>query len=235
MSVGRAEHIARLIPGAAGDKVLVAGGYGGGTLPLASAELYDVASGTFSPTGSMTTPRQRQTATLLNNGLVLITGGIDDHSRVLASAELYDPQTGVFRATGSMTSPREWHTATLLGDGRVLVTGGTGADQSTPLAGAEIYDPTTGKFTSTSSMKVARSQHTAVSVEGSLIQGVAVVGGDPGNSLEVFDPTTGTFRYFQNLLGPISAVAPMGGDRLVLTGQPAQMYCSWPAAFSGCQ
>jgi hypothetical protein len=235
MSVGRAEHIATLIPGAAGNKVLVAGGYGGGTLPLASAELYDVTSGTFSPTGSMTTPRQRQTATLLDSGLVLITGGIDDYSHVLASAELYDPKTGIFRATGSMTTRREWHTATLLGDGRVLVTGGIGADQSTPLASAEIYDPVTGKFTATGSMKVARSQHTAAWVQGSLIQGVAVVGGDPGNSLEVFDPTTGTFRYFQNLLGPTSAAATMGGDRLLLTGQPAQMYCSWPAAFSPCQ
>jgi Galactose oxidase, central domain len=235
MSVGRAEHTATLIAGIAGDKVLITGGYGGGTLPLAGAELYDVTGGTFSPTGSMTTPRQRQTATLLDNGLVLITGGLDDYSHVLASAELYDPMTGKFRATGSMTTPREWHTATLLGDGRVLVTGGIGADQSTPLAGAEIYDPTTGKFTPTGSMKAARSQHTAAWVVGSLIQGVAVVGGDPGNSLEVFDTTTGTFRYFQNLLGPISAAANMGGDRLVLTGQPAQMYCSWPAAFSPCQ
>jgi hypothetical protein len=235
MSVGRAEHTATLIPGAAGDKVLVAGGYGGGTLPLASAELYDVTSGTFSPAGSMATPRQRQTATLLDNGLVLITGGLDDYSHVLASAELYDPKTEKVRATGSMTTPREWHTATRLGDGRVLIAGGIGADQSTPLASAEIYDPATGEFTPTGSMKVARSQHTAAWVQGSLIQGVAVVGGQGTDSLEVFDPITGTFRYFQSLLGPISAAASIGDDRLVLTGQPAQMYCSWPAAFSPCQ
>jgi hypothetical protein len=235
MSAGRAEHTATLLTGVAGDKVLVAGGYGGGTLPLASAELYDVASGTFSPTGSMTTPRQRHTATLLDNGLVLIAGGLDDYSRVLASAELYDPRTGKFTPTGAMATPRMYHSATLLGDGRVLIAGGVGADGTTALASAEIYDPATGRFTPTGSMKAARSGQHAAWVQGSLIQGVAVVAGDGGsNSLEVFDPSTGKFRFYQQLLGPVSSAASIG-DRLVLTGQPPQMYCSWPAGFSPCQ
>ena len=83
-------------------KVLIAGGFRAGG-DLASAELYDPATGTFTATGSMTTARDEYTATLLNNGNVLVAGGSVCWSAA-ASAELYDPATGSFTATGSMSS-----------------------------------------------------------------------------------------------------------------------------------
>src|SRR5450432_939797 len=54
--------------------MLVAGGVIGATA-LASAELYDPATGIFTITGSLATARQRATATMLANGKVLIAGG----------------------------------------------------------------------------------------------------------------------------------------------------------------
>ena len=89
----------------------------------ATAELFNPADGSFSPTGSMTTLRQLHTATLLSDGTVLVAGGLNASGSVVA-AELFDPTTGSFVPTGSMTSMRASHTATLLGNGTVLMTGG---------------------------------------------------------------------------------------------------------------
>ena len=64
-------HTATLLPN---GKVLVAGGsssFG----DLASAELYDPASGTWTATGSLTPHATSHTATLLPNGKVLVAGG----------------------------------------------------------------------------------------------------------------------------------------------------------------
>ncbi|HEU4888186.1 MAG TPA: kelch repeat-containing protein, partial [Thermoanaerobaculia bacterium] len=69
MGIPRNEHTATLL---SNGKVLIAGGYNGAY--LASAELYDPASGTFSATGSMGTARSQHTATQLPNGKVLIAG-----------------------------------------------------------------------------------------------------------------------------------------------------------------
>src|SRR5258708_3206818 len=65
-------------------------------------------AGTFTPTGSMITPRSRHTATLLTNGKVLIVGGLTGCFAGIPctdtnSAEIYDPATGAFTATGRMT------------------------------------------------------------------------------------------------------------------------------------
>jgi hypothetical protein len=69
-------------------------------LPLASLLFFcifmaygsNAFSDSFSPTGSMVTPRADHMATLLSNGKVLIAGG-ENSSGQLASAELYDPAT----------------------------------------------------------------------------------------------------------------------------------------------
>jgi hypothetical protein len=183
-------------------KVLVAGGRGqtgSVAMVVATAELYDPATGKFTRTGSMAAERWGHSATLLNDGRVLITGGADfsDGADNLKTAELYDPATGRFTATGSMSVGRALHTATLLGDGRVLVAGGT---YSIGLDSAEIYDPATGRFTPTGSMTIARQRQTATLLaDGRVLIAGGIANGADGpfgvqGSAELYDPNAGTFK-----------------------------------------
>ena len=198
-------------------KVLVAGGIFGAA--LATAELYDETSGTFTATkGNMESTRFAHTATLLKDGRVLIAGGTDEIGNTLATAELFDESTGTFTSTGSMASARSGHTATLLNDGRVLVTGGY------PLATAEIYDPATGKFTATGSMATWRFGHTATLLSDGRVVVIAGQGGADNNSLataEIYDPTTSSFSVTKGNLGTarrVHTAVLLGNGQVLVAG-----------------
>jgi hypothetical protein len=138
MTRRRASHTATLL---SNGKALVSGGYNGGLI-LASSELYDPVTGTWSATGSMATARMFFTATLLLGGKVLVAGGFGMNSSILASAELYDPIAGIWSTTGSLATARFTHTASLLANGKVLIAGGFAfRPHDAVLASADLYDP----------------------------------------------------------------------------------------------
>jgi hypothetical protein len=112
--------------------VLVAGGVDPSTSNgyLASAELYDATTGTFTATGSMTSVRDEDTATLLNDGNVLVAGGYKpDGSSSVASAELYLP--GTLTPTGLVSITVTPATPTLsVGSTQQFIATGTFSDGS---------------------------------------------------------------------------------------------------------
>lgn len=197
----RYNHTATLLPN---GKVLVSGGYSSlitGTSVytlntysagfLATAELYDPASQTWSATGSLATKRENHTATLLPNGKVLVTGGDAGFgSNVINSSELYDPATGLWATTGSLATARTRHTATLLANGKVLVVGGTDIN-GTLISSAELYDPATGLWTTTGSLNTARNGHTATLLPNGKVLVCAGYAGIITNTAELYDPSTG--------------------------------------------
>lgn len=167
-------------------KVLIAGGRSGtsGGPSFSSAEIYDPATGSFSPTGSMTAARSLQTATLLGNGKVFLFGN------GFVKGELYDPVTGTFSATAGTASSHNGNTVTLLSTGSVLIAGGASGTFST-----EIYHPGTDIFSLTGRMRTVRSGHTATLLTNGE---VLIAGGKESNgvilySAEIYNSATGTF------------------------------------------
>jgi len=140
-------------------KVLISAGSDGST-GVATAELYDPATETFTSTGSMATAHLNAPATLIGNGDVLVAGGLDSSGNLLATAERFDPNAGTFTLTaGGLVTANSNHTATLLTSGEVLLAGGIDINGFT--GAAELFDSASGMFTGTGSLIVARSQHTA--------------------------------------------------------------------------
>ena len=195
LATARDNHTATLLPN---GMVLVAGGGNGSSSALASAELYDPASGTWATIASLATPTRSHTATLLTNGKVLIAGGFTTNNFYQTVAELYDPASGTWTTTAGLATVRFAHTATLLPNGKVLVAGGstgTGGTRSPALRSAELYDPASGTWTATGSLNAGHSQHTATLLPNGK---VLVAGGSNGTgnyltSAELYDPATGTW------------------------------------------
>ncbi len=162
MTTPRSEGTITLLPD---GSVVMAGSYRVGGFPnslnpgaVASAEVYNPGTDTFTPTQDMTVPRFGHTATLLNSGKVLVTGGTSgDYPGYLylSSAELYTPPVLV-------PAPALF---SLSGDGK-----GQGA----------IWDATTGQLASPGNPSVAGeilSMYTKGLGRGSTIPPQVTIGG----------------------------------------------------------
>jgi len=180
------------------------------------------ATGNWTSTGSMASPRQSQTATLLQNGKVLVAGGVNAGT-YLSSAELYDPSAGTWSSAGTMSTPRYGSTATLLPSGKVLVAGGFIPSVGVVLSSAELYDPNLNTWAPTGSMTDTRWDSTATLLSSGQ---VLVAGGGDSSvvvaSAELYDPTTGTWTATGSMAGPRflhSATLLTSGKVLVAGGQ----------------
>jgi len=204
MSVVREQFAAALFTsGPLAGQVLVTGGSDAPGHFLASAELYDPATGIFTPTGSMSETRFLQIEVLLtsgpNSGDMLIAGGSGDQT-----AELYDPSTQSFKPAGDLTQIVFDPIVATLSNNDILFAGGAtfnSEGQIVPISGVELYDPTTNRFTTTNSMTTARWLAAGAFLDPSVLSGseagdVLIAGGLGVNSVlassELFIPGSST-------------------------------------------
>ena len=204
-------------------QVIIAGGFSGSAAiknfslnlegnVLSGAEIFDEATGAFSPAGKMAAPRMGFTATPLSNsnGKILVVGGQDNLGNVLDTAELYDPAARKFIAVNNtMSDRRMYHTATLLLSGKVLVAGGATNLSGDTTSSADIYDPASNSFTpATFPMDHQRAAHTAtLFTSGPLAGKVLITGGVGGSSFffkdssaEIYDPASQEFLLLSSFM-----------------------------------
>jgi RHS repeat-associated protein len=235
MNVARQDHVALLL---STGKVLVVGGRSTATTTgLASAELFDRTTSSWSVTGSMTTGGRYQfTATQLGTNSnsstsahVLAAGGTNAGVS-LNTAQLYSVSAGTWAAVAAnLPAARSSHTGTLLASGKVLLAGGVSG--SSVLNTAVLYDPSTGTgtWTSTGNMPQAVKGHTAtllaVPANGTLNNKVIVVGGNSGTAsvgnVQLFDGT-GTWSSLAALASTReghTATALVNGNVLITGGK----------------
>ena len=140
MTTPRAAHSATLL---VSGKVLVAGGFRRSINDpevLASAELYDPETGTWSETTAMPSPHSDQTASRLPDGRVLLFGGIAADSQL--PAIVYEPNSRSWAEVAGQTQPGIGFAAAELINGKILAAGGYSTDDPSTASGSVvIFDP----------------------------------------------------------------------------------------------
>jgi hypothetical protein len=242
-------------------RVLVAGGlndvYGDGDANVrATALLFDPATETFTPTGSMTRPRWRHSMSTLPDGRVLVAGGEgwsvpeDRSPPLLADAETYDPTTGTFTPIGSMPRVRGATFAVPLPDGRVVVLPRWGdfsgyrnmfepprLDDPESRAPVDVFDPATSAFSAIGTTLGPATAATALRTGDVLLVGYGQADQDgnpwtrPTSSTwsAILDPATGRMAPGPAPRALFPAATGLADGRVLLVGgwEPT-MREGWP-------
>lgn len=164
-----------------------------------STELYDPATGVWSPGPDMSIARYSAQAHLLPDGKVFVTDKLNYGQTPYA--EIYDPQTNTFAKTGNMLFVSTYgHGVVPLADGRVLKAGGY-SGYANPIYSrfAEIWTPATNQWTVTGQLNEAREGMQPVLLGDGKVM---VAGGGNYTSVvttEIYDPATGVFSVSSSI------------------------------------
>ena len=228
-------------------RVLVTGGQARvtGSLPplpaaVVSAEIYDPATGHWSPTGQMFDPRRHHGAVLLEDGRVLVSGGMTDEFDLspanagvswvgsIPSAEIYDPAIETWSLVGDMPEDKGRHTLIPMKDGNVLAIGGVGPS-------AALFDSASGSWAPGGESTIVRDWDRGILLPNGKV--LVPGGSEPRwdvhhwdsadrfpvfatSSAELYDPLTGSWSTMNSMSEPraIPSATVLGDGRVLVTG-----------------
>ena len=171
MGTARALHLAVRLND---NRVLVVGGVNATGATLATCEIYDPVTNTFTGTGSMATARVLHAACRMADGRVMVAGGtstlqpdvVAAISGTLNSVEIYNPATGTWSGANALGGNRLAPALTLLSTNQVMVSGGVqvGFFLGVPLSAASTtnvqrWNPATGTWSNGANMAQGRAGH----------------------------------------------------------------------------
>jgi Galactose oxidase, central domain len=197
---------------------------------LLTTEIWDPATESVTPTGSLEQEHDWASAKLLADGRVFVLGG---GALPTIGSEVWDPATGAWSRGGAPTHARlGGQSATLLRDGSVLVVGGqtgtlNGDPFPPPLRAADVWDPATSSFSPSGAMGLGRERHTATLLADGRVLIVGGVGEPAADfsdtavtEAEIWDPATGSFSSAgQDAAGRALHTATLLPDgRVLITG-----------------
>ncbi|MEO0650345.1 MAG: kelch repeat-containing protein, partial [Planctomycetota bacterium] len=251
MSTQRTQHTATKLND---GRVLIVGGVSNFDLndplsalgsAIASSEIYNPTTNSWSSGPNLPDPTFGHTATLLPSGNVLIAGGVRVASlfgvpvpSISDTCRRYVAGSNSYSNVPNIPGPRVYHGAAALNDGRALVFGGADGNlitlTFTALSSSFTYSEGSNSWTPVGSLGVARGYvEAATTASGSVLAagGLATVDvasgtGLPAVTIERFDPSTGQWTPAATQLSVRNiprAVAVDNGQRLLIVGGADQV------------
>lgn len=199
---------------------------------IASAEIFDSGTKTWSSAGRLRTTQGFVSLVALPNGMALAAGGcagtLDAGGVALRAAELFDPITRDWTSTTSLPEPRCGGNGMTLKDGRAFIVGGTSSTGS--VQNAVVYDFQSHRWTTAGTIDGGASTP-VVLADGMVMLPNEEAGPSQGRvqtafiGAQIFDPATGDWNYATTTSvsisslpqdGPPIAVALPNGSAIVL-------------------
>ena len=205
-----------LAAGAAGNKILFAGGYGaaGPSNPSAVVDIYDVGSGAWS---TATLSRARSTLAAAAVGNQILFGGGFDSTGAVSTVDIYDVVSGLW-STANLSQARGEFTAASA-NGKAIFAGGQ-IGNGIPTNVVDIYDAATGVW-STATLSVPRSQLTAAAAGTKIVfaGGYGMGGtGDVRAEVDIYDTQTGLWSTATLSLPKRDSTAIAVGTKIIFAG-----------------
>ncbi|HEY0587010.1 MAG TPA: kelch repeat-containing protein [Pseudoduganella sp.] len=215
MTVPRMFHQASTLPD---GRILLTGGVAAtpSATIYASTEIYDPATGQFTPASPMLMPRRSHAAVALLDGRILVAGGMSTNGNYTNTAEIFDPATGQWSMTGAMNTTRADAAALLLNDGRVML-----LDKRSNGLEADVFNPSTGLFTRTGPM-VERAYDSGLVVlpDGRVLKMGGLASDGYSRNAELWDPATNQWSATGRMNEPRNTLQPvvLGNGTVLVAG-----------------